>query len=670
VLLGLSILLLLQVLKLTWPARTGIIVEFGEAMPLFLLGVAIVAAWFLRRRLSAAMLCLAGGIALSAWGAWLDSYLGSDAPSGWILAVAGMTGAVTCGLVLQQTGNLFGMLLAGLFAYLGLQAVNSFGRFGLVAGVLLSANLGGWVGQLLKEWPAVGWRTGVSWACRLGMIAVLAGCVFGVASERYARWIGDPRHLRLRERPLTFAHEAARFAGQRGLPQRALVYDIAQSCVYVYHNAPDSKVFMDARLETPTLETFQRYTEIEKQLNKPGGRWSGLLDQLGDVVIMLSHDGNVQAETTFLSNPRWRCVYFDALATVFVRRGEAERERRFPTFDPAGRHFAAAPSQPGAAGAASEEAEAAYHVGMALGRTGVDTWEGQIPWLLLALDRAEQAVREEPESVAAWTTMGNCHWKLIPDRDRAPPGPHQDWDPTVGMAWAQSTFCFRQALEHAPDDESVLQALFRSFGARRMADAQREVGARLFATAQVTKEQAEAIRRLLDRVAPRINSPVGLGQDVSDLVMRLLQSGRPREATLLAEEAGPPDQSWGWPIADRLAGAWMHLGYPQKARVIWERATGVPTEAVRLERLASTYWAGCEFDKAAKLYQRSLAANPRRPEVDWALAWLHTQRGDAIAAHQACRRLIKQNPTNQQREEIGRLERLLVRSGDVHIKDE
>src|SRR5258708_31128960 len=199
---------------------------------------------------------------------------------------------------------------------------------------------------------------------------------------------------------------------------------------------------------------------MERKLNKPGGRWSGFLDQLGDVVVMLSHDGNVQAEVTLLSNPHWRCVYFDALATVFVRRGEEERERRFPTIDPAARHFAAplAPSQPEAVGAAGEGAEAAYHVGVALGRTGGDTWGGQIPWLLLPLDRAEQAVREEPESVAAWTTMGNCHWQLIPDRDRAPPGPHQDWDPTAGMAWAQSTFFFRQALEHAPDDESVLQA--------------------------------------------------------------------------------------------------------------------------------------------------------------------------------------------------------------------
>src|SRR5258708_36800961 len=102
---------------------------------------------------------------------------------------------------------------------------------------------------------------------------------------------------------------------------------------------------------------------MERKLNKPGGRWSGFLDQLGDVVVMLSHDGNVQAEVTLLSNPRWRCVYFDALATVFVRRGDAERERRFPTFDPAARRFAAPlpPSQPEAVGGAAREAGAGAH---------------------------------------------------------------------------------------------------------------------------------------------------------------------------------------------------------------------------------------------------------------------------------------------------------------------
>ncbi|MFL5244645.1 MAG: tetratricopeptide repeat protein [Gemmataceae bacterium] len=667
--LAVTILLSLQIPKLTGHDRVGFMVEIGNAMPLLLLGFASVAAWALRRCRAAALLCLVGGIAMAAWSAWLNSYMDSEEPSRWLLAVAGLAGGLTGGLIFRQTGDLFGMLLAGLFAYLALQAVNSFGRFGLVAGVLLSANLGGWVGHLLKKDAAARWRTGTAFLCRLGMIALLAGCVYGVTGGHYARWIGDPRQLRLREKPLTFAHEAACFAGQPDLPQRALVYDIAQSCVYVYHNAPNGKVFMDARLETPTPETFQRYIEIEKQLNKPGGRWPGL-DQLGDVVIMLAHDGNIQREAALLSGPRWRCVYFDALAAVFVQANARERDRRFPTFDPAARHFQdpQAPSEPNTAGAAGEEADAAYQIGATLGRPGFGAREHQIPWLLLSLDRTQQALREDPESAAAWITRGNCFGMLLFDNERAPVGPHEDWDPTLSLGWAQSTFCFRQALERAPDNEIVLQTLLQSFGARRMIDAQRDIGARLLATGRLAREQAEAIRRLLDRVAPPINSPAGHGKELFDTAVRLLQSGRPIEATLLAEKVDQRGQTWTWPVADRLAGVFMHLGYPRKARLIWERAGGAPSEAVRLERLASTYWVEGESDEAVNLYRKSLAADPGHSETNWALAWLYAQRGDATFAHGACLQFKRTSPTSRLNEEISRLDRLLILSGGLEMR--
>src|SRR5262249_41958245 len=155
------------------------------------------------------------------------------------LIVAALAGFVAAGLVVRQGGSLFGMLLAGAFSFLALQAVNSFARFGLVASVLVAGRPGGWGGRLFLPPPPSplprterggkqphspspfwggGWGEG-SGATRLGLGAVLVVCVVLVADERYSRWIGDPRRLALRERPLTFAHDAARFAGQPGLPR-------------------------------------------------------------------------------------------------------------------------------------------------------------------------------------------------------------------------------------------------------------------------------------------------------------------------------------------------------------------------------------------------------------------------------------------------------------------
>ncbi len=89
--------------------------------------------------------------------------------------------------------------------------------------------------------------------------ALVAVWCVGVVTERYYRLTGDASRFGLRERPWTFAHEAARFAGRVGLPDRALVFHLGQAGVYVNHNGPGHKVFMDGRLEVPSLSTFRSY---------------------------------------------------------------------------------------------------------------------------------------------------------------------------------------------------------------------------------------------------------------------------------------------------------------------------------------------------------------------------------------------------------------------------
>jgi hypothetical protein len=104
--------------------------------------------------------------------------------------------------------------------------------------------------------PARSWLVGARpvHAAIIGLVTLWS---IAVVTDHYYSFTGDDIHFGLRERPLTFAHEAVRFAGRANMPDRALVFGVEQTGVYVYHNGPDRKLFMDSRLEVPTLATFQ-----------------------------------------------------------------------------------------------------------------------------------------------------------------------------------------------------------------------------------------------------------------------------------------------------------------------------------------------------------------------------------------------------------------------------
>ena len=53
-------------------------------------------------------------------------------------------------------------------------------------------------------------------AGRYGFVALWA---VAIVTDRYYALMGDNNHFGLREKPLTFGHDAARFAGGPGLPR-------------------------------------------------------------------------------------------------------------------------------------------------------------------------------------------------------------------------------------------------------------------------------------------------------------------------------------------------------------------------------------------------------------------------------------------------------------------
>ena len=280
--------------------------------------------------------------------------------------------------------------------------------------------------------------------------------IFAISSGRLFLTTGEPLRLGLREAPLAFAHQAAQFAGQPGLPDRALAFDLSLADVYLFQNGPGRKLFMDGRLEVPDRATFATYVRLENMLNEGRPGWSEPVRRMGNPLILLGHDKEFGAEATLLVDPDWRCIYFDAIASIFCRaRSSAFDEKRFPIHDFAERHFfdqswRKIPSRP----QGIAEARALLNLGWAPwvrdGRTG------RLPdsIMLAAAARLRQAIADEPAAAGLWTMLAQSSWNMIADLSAPPPGPREPWDPARGIFPAQATFCFRRALELAPKERA------------------------------------------------------------------------------------------------------------------------------------------------------------------------------------------------------------------------
>ena len=123
------------------------------------------------------------------------------------------------------------------------------------------------------------------------------------------------------------------------MPDRALVFDVGQTGVYLYHNGPDRKLFMDSRLEIPSLETFRTYISLEQWLQHGDARWTEAVRRMGDPLILIAHEENADAVATLLADRGWRCVWFDPVAAVFLPDHDSQLKSVYPTVDFAARYF-------------------------------------------------------------------------------------------------------------------------------------------------------------------------------------------------------------------------------------------------------------------------------------------------------------------------------------------
>jgi tetratricopeptide (TPR) repeat protein len=608
------------------------LIALGRLIPGFLaLAGLIMAVWLGWSSRGEALLSCVGMIAIAAWIDWLRGHLFGRA-SGLIdwgdgqatlppsLAALGL-GVLFLLLLIRAGARPFRLVLALAFGYLGLSADRNSGLFGLVAGTVLAWNFGEWAGELTttSEWSN-------RWAlipamARTALAVVLLVGLGLVVTDRFYPAVGYLLHFGLRERPLTFAHEAARFAGKPGLPNRALVLDLGQTGVYVYHNGPDRKVFMDARLEVPSLETFQAYRRIETWLNQGDPRGLALVRSLGDPLIFLNHGSNIGAEATLFASPNWRCIYFDPVASVFVPRGRADLVATYPTIDLASRHLTLASQKSTAIEpeAAYAEARSLVQLGVALRRREEGDISLRIGSLLLSRDLALRTLSARPDFAGAWTILGHASKNLTPDAPGRPSRPSDPWDPAAGLGWAAATFGYRQTLALSPENRPALLSLRDAFATRGMTEEREEVEARL-------------------------------------------KRGRAGFIAPLAADLSTESPRCAWPEADRLAVEAMHRGEPALARRIWERAEAPPSIGLRLARLGDADLAAMNTERAISCYEQALKREPSLAVAWYGLALGGLLQGDAPRALAACRSGLALPLTDPQRDALKTFQNVLIQS--------
>jgi hypothetical protein len=143
----------------------------------------------------------------------------------------------------------------------------------------------------------------------------------------WGRWAGEKKLFGLGEAEWWFGHDAMKFAGESGLPDRAIIAHIGLAATYEFHNGPERKVLLDPRLEVSNQETMLLQENILSQLAGGDRSWEVLMrDKQGrlPVVILDSRGSRPVIMGMLFFQPNWRLVYVDPSAAVFLTNRQAD----------------------------------------------------------------------------------------------------------------------------------------------------------------------------------------------------------------------------------------------------------------------------------------------------------------------------------------------------------
>lgn len=253
----------------------------------------------------------------------------------WILTTASFIW-----LALHRRVQIGRLLLFLAYSFLAWQASRNTAIFALVAGVVLCANC-----SEIHELRRLTDKSihDASIFPRAIVLTVLVAFAATIPTNYWAAWGGEAKRFGLGEEPdaYWFAHGAAEFAGQEGMPANAFVSHIGQAAPYIFHNGPNRRVFMDGRLEVSTRATFEKYEQILAMMSitspqfRPTAEWEPLIrDPQGllPAVILDSRHSRNQING-LMATPTWRLVFADPAAAVFLDAATADR-LALPMADP------------------------------------------------------------------------------------------------------------------------------------------------------------------------------------------------------------------------------------------------------------------------------------------------------------------------------------------------
>jgi hypothetical protein len=237
----------------------------------------------------------------------------------------------------QARPSLFRSLLFSAAAYLGWRATRNSALFALVAAFVIAWNLD----EVALSKPIQPDAKSSKKARRMGhtslpkrnlapvMLVAIAIVGIATASGGLYAWAGEHRTVGFGERERWYAHDACAFLARPDLPERIAAFNISQAAVCIAHTAPMHKQFMDPRLELNSQETFERYLDGIRKLWRGQPDWEAPLGidyaRPDEIPALLIERGVLgRAADVLAKDPRWRRVYADAVAVVFVTTKYAE----------------------------------------------------------------------------------------------------------------------------------------------------------------------------------------------------------------------------------------------------------------------------------------------------------------------------------------------------------
>jgi tetratricopeptide (TPR) repeat protein len=540
----------------------------------------------------------------------------------------------------------FRLLAFVLFAGLGMLAVRNQPQFALVAGAVLAWNVGEWWGGR----PALPLLDRAVAAMLTS--AVLVGLMLWIATGGFYRYAAEGRVAGLGAQPFWYAHEAAAFAAGKDMPRHFVAYHEGQAAVLEFHMGADQRVFVDPRLEVSPKAALEQYYAIAASMagHQPG--WNEQLASLPQPVgLLVDHASHHAVEAALIAHDGWRCIWFDAIAGVYVPSSETDlverhgvdfAERYFGRVDMASDRLDTRHAMVGRLASA----ESLFRVGRDLLAAHREAQpQGRLMMLLGAASLGDLTAIGRPSSAAsALIARTSLNVYGHPDAET----PVADWPAEAVLGIARARHFLMRALERSPADFQAWLTLFGIAQVLGDSDALWVTGHRLAALQPTTAAEFEVQRQvrvvLRQLLAIRAAEPLRLQPSgvpdrlarAGDLVeqRRFLRALDTLDESFEADAGGVPPP---WEFTDLRATLMLWGGDPARARVLWSQADeSSVAPSVLARRLAHTYFVEGRLAEAADAYRRALTSDPDQAGTRYGLALTYLELRDAAGFVREC----------------------------------